>query len=346
MIRSSRAALLLMALAAAAAACSPDFDEVWQVKDLRLLAIQADPPEVLASTVITSFPRVTITALAVDPSDPGRLVDWELWACTADETSCEEAALSVRVARRRTRLNQITAGLTLSPGLFAAALEEDPLKGFGGLAVLMELRIRDTETRIISGVKRVVFGLTIPLSLEALSQGQAGALKLPPAADGAWAGACKTATPACDPGLDCLQGRCLKRPNQNPTISGVTVDKQAVGSSWTVSAGEELPLLPASPGADKQPYVVQTFTGGSKQLEEYLTYNFFATSGDLSNPNTGGKPSFIVDNKKTTDLTSDWTPEDLSKAASQQATVWIVVHDDRGGVGWTELSAQVQPPKP
>ena len=332
------ASLLLLL---AAGACTPDFDEVWQVKDLRILALQADPPEVLAASLTLTAPKVTITALAVDPTDPGREVLWELWACTPEEGNCDEAAKSERVTTRRTRLDQIHAELMLSPELLTAALKEDPGKGFGGVPLLVELRIKDKNLEIVQAVKRVVYGLALPISFEALTQGKG--ITLPPAKAGAWAGACRAAAPACDKGLECLQNRCLKRANKNPSVSGVTVDKQALGSGWSVAADEELELLPAPATGDKEPYVVQTFTGGTKQLEEYLTWRFYTTSGLLSHANTGGKPSPLVDKKKVDDITSTWTPADLSKQASQQATLWIVVHDDRGGVGWTSLSAQVAP---
>lgn len=352
-MRTTRHVVLWTSLVLAASGCTPDFDEVWQVKDLRILALQADPPEVLAATLALVAPKVTLSALVVDPSDPGRTVSWELWACppasfsgtgsNSRSTSCEAATTRELIARKKSKLDQITAELTPTPELLTAALQADPGKGFGGVPLLVELRIDDDKAGPVQAVKRVVYGLALPLSIEALTQGKG--IKLPPAADGAWAGACRAAAPECDKGLECLQSRCLKRPNRNPAVSSITVDKQALGSGWNVVADEELELLPAPASGDKEPYVVQTFSGGTKQLEEYLTWRFYTTSGLLSHANTGGKPSPIVDKKKVDDITSTWTPADLSKQSSQQATLWIVVQDDRGGVGWTSLSAQVAPPK-
>jgi hypothetical protein len=351
-LRTTRHVVLWSTLVLAASGCTPDFDEVWQVKDLRILALKADPPEVLAATLALVAPKVTLTALVVDPTDPNRVVSWELWACPSASfsgtgsgsrgSSCEGATTRELIARKKSKLDQITAELTPTPELLTAALKEDPGRGFGGVPLLVELRIDDDKAGLVQAVKRVVYGLALPLSIEALTQGKG--IKLPPAKDGAWAGACRSAAPACDKGLECLLSRCLKRPNVNPEVSGVSVDKKAVGSSWSVAAGEELELLPAPAAGDKEPYVVQTFSGGTKQLEEYLTWRFYTTSGVLSHANTGGKPSPIVDKKKVDDITSTWTPADLSKQSSQQAILWIVVQDDRGGVGWTSLSAQVAAP--
>jgi hypothetical protein len=349
-----RHVVLAASLILAASGCTPDFEEIWQVKDLRILAIQADPPEVLAASLALVVPKVTLTALVVDPNAPNRVASWELWACPAAATSggqgsgsmgftCEDATTRQLIARKKSRLDQITAELTPTPQLLTAALQEDPGRGFGGVPLLVELRIEDDKQGQVQAIKRVVYGLALPLSIEALTQGKG--IKLPPAKDGAWAGVCRSAAPACDKGLECLQSRCLKRPNGNPAVSDVSVDKQAVGSGWSVAAEAELELLPAPATGDKEPYVVQTFSGGTKQLEEYLTWNFYTTSGVLSHANTGGKPSPLVDKKKVDDITSTWTPADLSKQSSKQATLWIVVHDDRGGVGWTSLTAQVTPPK-
>jgi hypothetical protein len=118
-------------------------------------------------------------------------------------------------------------------------------------------------------------------------------------------------------------------------------------AGWQVTAEEAITLDPVSPKTDKEPYITDTLLKDTKELEEFLSYAFFVTAGELSHARTGGKPSLFVDLKKADDLTSEWTPEDPATsdanptAASPQ--IWIVVRDDRGGVGWTSLSAGVDP---
>jgi hypothetical protein len=334
--------LTALAVLLALPACTPDFDEVWLVKDLRILAIRADPPEVLVDEIPATFPKVDITALVVDPTDPDQVVDWELWGCPAAESSCEEADRRWRIAQNRTRLDQIQAEVHLDRSFYQIALEDDQLRGLGGVPVLVELRIRG-KAREERGVKRLVYGTVEP--------------PLPQDAEGAWGGPCRSSAPECDQGTICdrssVTSRCLKRPNENPSITEVldatddTSKEPVPTAGWQVVAEEVITLDPVSPEEDKEPYITDTLLKGTKELEEFLSYAFFVTAGELSHALTGGRPSPFVELKKTDDLTSEWTPEDPAAsdanptAASPQ--IWIVVRDDRGGVGWTSLSATVNP---
>jgi len=273
--------LLLMA------GCTPDFDEIWQVKDLRILAIRSTPPEVLVPLGVTEFPAVRIDALIVDPQAPaGAIFDWELWACTADETRCEIADRQVLVRRGQAPLEGIAADFTLDSALAQAALEADPLKGFGGVAVMVELRV-GREGLEARAVKRVVYGYPIPPQ--------------------------KTA-------------------NSNPSFKRMMADGEEVFPPLVVEPNRQVKLLPESSAEAKEKYWVATYTGGSRELTEYLSYAFFVTSGRLSDPVTGGKPSPFVQKTDLEDLSVEWTPTALG-----EDTVWVVVHDDRGGVGWTSF---------
>ena len=81
-------------------------------------------------------------------------------------------------------------------------------------------------------------------------------------------------------------------------------------------------------------------TGIEGYFNMFISYSFFVTTGKLSDATTGGKPVPFVTNNKLTDLSSDWTPAALPEGIGG-AAVWIVVHDDRGGVGWTALQPSV-----
>ncbi|MBW2734784.1 MAG: hypothetical protein JRH20_20550, partial [Deltaproteobacteria bacterium] len=84
--------LMSLMLAAMAMACTPDFDAPWEVKDLRVLGMRAEPPELLFSAIPTSFSPIRVGALLADPSNPERAVAWEAWACSAEASYCEEAS--------------------------------------------------------------------------------------------------------------------------------------------------------------------------------------------------------------------------------------------------------------
>jgi len=286
------ASWLCVLLAALGAACTPDFDPIWLVKDLRVLALRADPPEVLVPQGVTTFPLVRITGLVADPRAPEALVDWTLLACTAEEINCEAAQLSLTVVdKKQTRLDQIETEFTLGAALYRAARDADLLKGFGGVPVMVELQVHRGESAD-RAIKRVVYGNPVPAE---------------------------------------------KTPNSNPSLDSVAADGKPVAEPWVVSAGQQVKILPQSPPSDKESYLVATYTGGQRQLTEYLDYAFFVSGGQLTNAATGGEPNPFVTDKRVDDLSTEWTPG----ADAARATLWVVVRDDRGGAGWVALTAQV-----
>ena len=288
------AVTLLLLLATAG--CSPDFEKFWEVTDLRVLAMQASPPEVLFLSPPQTFPTVKVTALVADPNAADATVNWELWACTPEKKTCAEAAMKVKVTGGTSARDKIAADFVLSQELYKAALNKDTFKGFGGLPIKLELRVK-RGAFAANAIKRVVYGYALPA--------------------GKW-------------------------PNNNPSITEVKVDGEDMPAAWEVEVGETVTLLPKTPTWDKETYEVLTFkgvtpeclggtaTGCSRTLEEYLTYSYFATSGKISNANTGGKPKPFVTDKKVDNVSTDWTPE----AGVKQATIWVVVRDDRGGAAW------------
>jgi hypothetical protein len=320
-----------MIAAALVAGCTPDFDDVWKVKDLRILAIQADPPEVLARTsdlmAVTTIPPVSVTTLVVDPRmGPGDARDWSLTACTPEEKTCDDAFRRVVVGAGRTPLDQIEATFTLTPDLLQAAIQQDTLKGFGGVPVHLDLKIWDPElAQPVQAIKRLVYGVSdFPVQV--------------PPAEGTLGGDCGGGA-ACDDGLACEGDQCVRVPNQNPALEKITADGKPIpGSDWEVPAGEEVKLLPAAREGDDEPYWVNTFTGGTRRLDEYVSYAFFVTSGKLKNATTGGPPTVFAKKKSVEDLTSTWTPLETG-----DATVWVIVRDDRGGVSWSSYQARVTP---
>jgi hypothetical protein len=286
--------LSLLAAVTTVAACTPDFDEVWLVKDLRILALRAEPPEVLEPLGVTSFPPVKLSALCADPLAPeGALFDWELWVCSAEESRCDLAGTRTLVKAARSKLDAIEVDFRLESNIYLASILADPLKGFGGVPVMVELRVQ-RETFSARAVKRIVYGAPIPPQ---------------------------------------------KTPNQNPSLARITADGAPITAELPASAGgEKIKLLPEPAAGAKEKYWVLTYTGGERELDEYLSYAFFTTDGGLSDATTGGKPSPFVEKKKVEDPSSDWSPP----AEPGTIDLYLVVRDDRGGVGWTTLRAVVK----
>jgi len=329
---------VLLALATLVGACTPDFEDVWLVKDLRILAIQADPPEVLvpAGNVAAAPPPVQVTALVVDPRlAAGASLRWELWACTPEEVTCDDASTRTLVRSATSPLDQIQASFSATPALIQAATREDIYRGFGGVPVKVHLKVWGKgETQPVEGIKRLVYGA----SDSALLLGSSPLLEPPP--PGALTGACRSQGSACDAGLACAGSRCVKVPNQNPSITEIDVDGDPIlPTGLEVRATDtDIELLPVSPKEDVEPYWVFTFSGGTRKLDEYLYYSFFVTSGKkLSPANTGGKPSVFATIKRVEDLTSEWTPD-----APGTFSLWVVIRDDRGGTSWVQETLKVR----
>lgn len=300
-LRQAKPCLLLVG--ALVAACTPDFAEVWQVEDLRILAIRAEPPEVLVPAEVLlvpgAIPRVHVDALVVDPRDPAAQVQWQALVCTSEEGQCRDAQLSRRAyppaasgAEWATSgLDRIAFDFDLDLELAAAALAADPFKGFGGLPIIVELRVRGAEEAV--GIKRLVYGLIDP------------------------------------PG---------KLPNANPRLAALKSNEREIAAPWVVNVQSAQVLLPEPAAGAKERYVVRTFDGGTRELEEYLSYAFFVSDGELSHAITGGEPTAVVTNKKIDDVTSEW----ITPLEPGTQRVWVVLRDDRGGVDWRSYVAEVR----
>lgn len=315
-----RATITAVSLLLAATACTPDFDKFWQPKDLRILAVKASPPEVLvlpsgkislsgldptdtkalmaalAQALPATFPTVRVTALITDPAAPTAQVQWELWVCSTDDNNCDEATFREKIASGTSDQAAVAVDFKLTRELFVKVLQKDTFRGFGGLPVYVELKVARGQQRD-RALKRLVYGVYGPGELAKV-----------------------TGIPL-DP---------LKLPNNNPSVDDLLFDFVTARPGWSATAGEKYTIFPVSPDHNKEDYVVQTFTGGTRQLEEHLTYRFFVTAGSLSPSKTGGKPRPFVTDKKADDYSTSWTaPMD-----EDSATFWVVVSDGRGGTGW------------
>lgn len=315
MARSTLIAALGFALVALA--CTPDFEEAQNVKDLRVLAVRAEPPEVLFDTAPVDIPPVTIEALLADPRDPTREIVWEAWACSPEASYCEEAAYAERLTSGRGGLDSLRFDFTPSEALFAAALANDLFAGFGGLPIMLELRIWDGEGGLLRAVKRVGYTFPLPHS------------PLPPE----------------------------KVANTNPLFAEIEVNGAAVvpGQTLEVEAEQEITILPqangGTPCAD-EPLSADCYwvtsanlpEGGGLptgieflQVPEFYTYSFYTSAGKLSHAQTGGAPSPFFDNKKVEDVSVKWT----APVDADEATIWIVVDDGRGGASWRRIQINV-----
>jgi hypothetical protein len=114
-------------------ACSPDFESASDVKDLRVLAVQAQPPE--AQFDATAADPVDVHVLAVDPRDPSPITLHAALCAPTDSRRCDEGpSLDLGVRPLDTTLVVRSEFVTL-------AQQQDDLKGFGGIRVQYSFRV-------------------------------------------------------------------------------------------------------------------------------------------------------------------------------------------------------------
>lgn len=287
--------LVLGVLAACTAACGIDFDTPTEVADLRTLAIQADPPEVLVTGA--EVPPVTLRALVVDPRAPERevTVSWQACGTTTDHR-CVEAPFALDLGGGTAALPILEASLPLTRELLESAQRLDVLQGFGGLPITAELHVDAGDGGQEVSIKQVIAQAFLP----------AGTV-----------------------------------PNQNPAPPALLRDD----AEWpddevpTVAPGTEVAIEPRAADGDAETYAVFRFDLQVEELEEFLSFRFFATTGTWNRAETGGPPDAI---STETTLASRWTAPDEPPDDDAPVRLWVVARDGRGGLAWTTREIRVE----
>jgi hypothetical protein len=134
----------LVLLLSAALACTPDFAAQSDVSDLRVLAVQAEPPEAQydAQSSPPTVDPVVVTVLAADPrSSSPMTMTFQLCAPT-DSRRCDDGPATDPVVRALS-----PTILEVPPAALLQALAADDLKGFGGVRVQFSFSIDDGDAR-------------------------------------------------------------------------------------------------------------------------------------------------------------------------------------------------------
>ncbi len=285
--------------------CPGDLEKQSEVVKLRVLAVQAEPAELIVDPA-QPLPRTTLTALAVEPSSAPTAMEFAL--CTV-----QEAVPPPDVDCPGTQ------GIPLpSAGPTSAVLDlGDPRAIALALQLAQDGGVADGGALPPEGIP-VLVGFRATAPAHTLPDGG------PPGADGGdvqvFLGL--TTVTARGPGAP---------PNQNPGIAALWMGDAgieiAADGSTVAPASTTQRLTPVPAPGSKEPA-----DGGV----EALGYSFFATAGSISDlrstdTTATGQPA---------DTFVDWT----TPGSAQQARLWVVVRDGRGGVGWIARSVQVTPP--
>lgn len=313
--------LLPMLLAPALLCGCFSFERSSEVLDARILALRAEPPELVAGGPLP--PLIELTALVVDPrrDDPAGAFEWrscvpdlrgvegpggEDLSGTDERGLCDEARPETLVLAGDGPWGLLQASVPVPPELaFLAAMAPREL----GLSVSLvaQLRVASPEGPL-EAIKRVVFSSPVP------------------------------------------EGRL---PNRNPRLTALLLDDEPwePGTPRQVRLGDcpaknrmQLPdldnpgrmlsrcarrITPVFDEEEAQPYEVVTFDGRVLPLRERLRFAWYVTRGSLTaswteQPETLGP--------QLHDPVSTRWVEPAER--TERMTLWVVIRDGRGGAAW------------
>jgi hypothetical protein len=322
------APLAAAALAAAllGAGCTPSFQAVEQVVDLRILAVQAEPAETLIPLDGGVPADITITALIGDPVHPTAPLTIQPLVCLpGDGARCTGTTLLTASGQPFFRVvdvpqaqgnaafsmfGQFTdpTSFTSVVNLLNAAVAADKLHGAAGIQLQLELDVFDglEPYGVQTAIKTLIF---------------------------------RPETPGGNPDL-----------NHNPRVAQtllrdanyLAAGSLAPGATLCLNPGEVLGLRPALPGTPVDagdpdhrfdtPDGIETYStidlsGNPITLPEYPSWSFYTTEGCDLDTATASEPLQGV----------QAPPAGLLRITAQQltsGTFWAVVRDGRGGEAW------------
>ena len=287
-------------------ACTPTFEAPEQVTDLRVLAIQAEPPEALVDADAGTSEDVQVTALVLDPPHPQQAVQVTPALCLpSDGARCTTTSVELANLKRpqgeisfslQTQIiaKQIPAARLVA--LLQAAVQDDKLKGLGGIRLQLMLTIDDLQGPYgpQTALKTLLFS---------------------------------PRTPDGNPNR-----------NHNPAVDGLSLidldtrqvtQSPANGESFTLFVGKQLGLRPRLAPGSIEEYPAIDLSGRVVRLREELSWSFYTTiDGDLDR-GTADEPGQGVGDP----------PYGLVRfqgaKAGASGRFWAVVRDGRGGSAWT-----------
>jgi hypothetical protein len=320
-------------------ACVPGTDDPSQVKDLRVLAINFEPPELMAGncdallssamgdagvdlSAFLAFARpVEMTWLIMDPDGGNRDIAWDVRACAhQNDLKCENQGDFVELDRGTTRAGELKR--TLTPGF--QFVDVPPDAGFGsGTPLLLEVGTQDTF--------RGIGGLRMPIVLHVKAgDEEAYAMKLMV--------------------FSCRAFPDMKA-NVNPKLPGIsftTNDSRLVSDAGIVWGENDLPEFSGKDGGIvfeplpfeefEETYVVPSFELKPLTLVESWKLSWHADLGRISPNATGGTGLDGIESRhKVT-----WSPL-IADNTERDVNFWMVVRDGRGGQTWIHRKLHWKP---
>jgi hypothetical protein len=302
-----------------ASGCVGPEDNPSNVKDLRVLGIRVDPPELLADSCPADFSNpaallpvlaplarpLRLTALLADPAGQGRELDYTLWACgSASDSTCTQDR--VELARGIATEGELVVSLNPSPLLaqlpdgtplvqrvVERVQQSNPLQLFGGLRLPLVLWVRAGSEQVYAQ-KLMVYGCRFFPEMRA---------------------------------------------NEQPELPGLLLE----GQPWEEGTPRELKgpgpfrMEPVDFTALQVPYIVPSYELTPVNLEERWLLSWHTTQGVISPTETGGA-GFDGESGRHR---AEWQPFPNSPAG--EVRFWVVVRDGRGGLTWVSRAVSYTP---
>ena len=142
------ATLFCASLCCAAAGCTPSFASASDVTDLRVLAVQAEPPEAQYDAQ-GNVEDVHLRILAVDPARGGFASMTASLCAPTDSRRCESGPrfdLPRSTRDQGTGFKADVPGALIAP-VIALARSNDKLKGLNGIRIMFALKVADGDPK-------------------------------------------------------------------------------------------------------------------------------------------------------------------------------------------------------
>jgi hypothetical protein len=329
--------------ALALSACGFNFQSSAVVVDRRIIAMQAEPPEIIVGQSDLTQP-IQLKALVVDPADAGTPQTFEWRSCLPDfnaagnydqvQGRCLEtdatllekgAALLSMMAAQTLPSSTVDALTPLLGGLSSGSGGSGP-PGVGlrgqGLATYLQVQLKvqpDATGKDVYGIKRVVFSTPGPGNRQPNKTPHLTALLFD---DTPW----EPSTPRAVTVQQCAadKQKLIDDPDGavNGTTPQVTVCEHRITPVFDEAEAENYVVETIDTGADGKPVVLN--------LKERLRFGWETNNGSFTAGTTGQPDS--IGPQQYDPLSTNWIEPPRIKSAS--VTLWVIVRDGRGGESW------------
>jgi hypothetical protein len=347
--------------------CTPDFDGPSRIKDLRVLAVVAEPSEILvdvgalatldqlptpaeslvllqevSATLPETFPTVTLRPLVVDPFGDGRPVHYQAVLCgngtpSSDRGRGRTGGVRDTVAREACPPDSpVIAEGDATPPLVAADSPPDTPRE---IAVPVRVDFVPTREMVVAALTSDPLGAVFGLPLIVQFTFTAGEEKVV-------ARKRVIFMPRLQPD---------QRPNQNPRLRSLTYETSgelagsfnfdaplrsppSVRSRMTLTVGPEpfesypIRILDRATGA------LETRTVD----EETLRFSFFTAAGSFSSGTVSTRDE-ILRQDVPPDLSVRYNAPASLPVHGPLVSLWVVARDERGGSSFTRVVVRLSP---